>query len=198
MARSTMDDLITRLRGLTQAGTADYTIAGVTYHSDDHLQEALDDNRLDIYRERLSYVREYVGGGTAEYKVYAGKWGNFEKTDGGTAIFFVADTDGDNIGTALYSVDYQRGVITFDADQGGTARYLTARSYDLYGAAADVWSMKAAHYSITSFDFSTDNHSVKRSQLKTQAHEMSRYYASMARAQVSTMIRTDIDSEGYL
>jgi hypothetical protein len=198
MARATMNDLISRLRGLTQAGTADYTIAGVTYHSDDHLQEALDANRLDIYREYLSYVREYVGGGTVEYKVYAGKWGNFEKTDGGSAIFFVADSLGDAIGTADYSVDYQRGVITFDADQGGSARYLTGRSYDLYGAAADVWRMKAAHYSITAFDFSTDNHSVKRSQLKTQAQEMSGYYASMARAQVSTMIRTDVDSEGYL
>ena len=198
MARATMEDLITRVRGLTQAGTAEYTVGTVSYFTDDHLQESLDRSRLDVYRERLEYVREYIGGGSVAYKVFAGHWGDFEQTDGGTAIFFIADSHGDKIGTADYSVDYQSGVITFDDDQGGSARYLTGRSYDIYAAAAHTWRQKASFYAITSFDFSTDNHSIKRSQLKTQAEQMANYYANQARLNVVTMVRSDVDEDALI
>jgi hypothetical protein len=57
---------------------------------------------------------------------------------------------------------------------------LTGRSYDIYAAAADIWRRKAAHYASSSFDFSTDNHSIKRSQVYKHCLEMAEHYESMS------------------
>jgi len=53
-ARTGMNDLITELRGMTNAGSADTTIAGTAYWSDNQLQAILDRNRFD--QDRLQLV----------------------------------------------------------------------------------------------------------------------------------------------
>ena len=191
-ARTGMDTLILTLRGMVSAGTADYTIAGVSYWSDDQLQTALDRHRLDFYQAELANVPQVESGNVTTYKVYRAPYRNLE---GGTAYFKLVTLLGAEAGTADYTADYSNGVVTFTADQAGTAWYLTGRAYDLNATAADVWRMKAAQ-AAAAFDFSTDNHSLKRSQLSVQALQMAEYYEKQALANsISTAGNTSITIE---
>ena len=191
-ARATMSDLILDLRGMTDAGTADYTIGAVTYWTDDTLQDVLDKHRLEVVREPLVSQSEYDGAGTVVYKQYLSRYGNFEATSGGSAIFFVEDSIGTQSGTANWSADYVQGKVTFTSDQKGTAYYLTGRSYNLNAAAAEVWRMKAGQVA-KAFNFSTDNHKVDRGQLVQHYLTMANTYAGMAGATVTTIWRSDVN-----
>jgi hypothetical protein len=167
--RETMNDIIDALRGMTNAGTADYTIAGRDYWTDSQLTDVLDRNRVDIFEQVLSSVSQTATDGTEEWKRYftPAKW--LETTDGGTAIFFLQLAGGSVVPLAEYTPDYQRGIVEFTADRGGQTIYMTARSYDVYAAAADVWEQKAAQ-AASLIDFSTLNHSVKRGHI-SQAYQ---------------------------
>lgn len=171
-ARTGMTDLISRLRGMTSAGTADYTVNLISYWSDDHLQNVLDAHRLDFYEQELDQITA-VESAVVVYKTYRAPYRNLE---GSTVNFILADFQGTPAGTADYTADYFNGVISFSANQAGKIWYLTGHSFDLYAAAAEVWRMKAAHASETSFDFSTDNHSIKGSNLPAQCLKMADYY----------------------
>lgn len=166
-ARSGMADLITTVRRLASAGTADYTVAGETYWSDDYVQDALDQARTELFDEPLHPVTEYDSGGTARYYEYRAPFGYFEQTTGGTAVWKLRDANYATLGTADYTVDYLTGHVTFAADQAGSVRYLTARSYDVYAAAAMIWESKAAHVA-DRYDFTADGASFKASQLVDQ------------------------------
>lgn len=162
MARSTMARLIDRVRGLTYAGTAEYTVGTVNYFSDDHIQTYLDDHREDVWREAMEVEPTYEATGVV-YKVYELERTEWESTDGGTAVFYVQDVSGATIGTANYSVDYQRGYVTFTTDRGGTAYFSNGRVYDIYAASADLleaWAAREARQ----FDVSTPAVNAKRSQ----------------------------------
>jgi hypothetical protein len=185
--RTGMSNLITELRGMTEAGTADYSVTSSTYWSDVHLQDALDDHRKDIIFEPLQMYPVTVSSGSSSYKDYRASMGMFEATTGGTDIFYVQDSSGSVAGSANYTPDYRRGQIQFTNDQRGTVYYLTARSYDLNSAAADVWRKKAAHVAPTSFDFSTDNHSINRSQVYTHCLEMADFFESKSNNSVTSV-----------
>ena len=174
-ARTGMTDLITSLRGMTNAGTADYTIGTTAYWSDDQLQEKLDAHRLDFYSAELTHITAMEGGAVV-YKTYRAPYRNLE---GGTVNFLLVDFQGTPAGTADYTADYTTGTVTFTADQAAKQWYLTARAYDLNASAADIWRMKGAHAS-ADFDFSTDNHSIKGSQVSMQCLKMADYYEQQA------------------
>jgi hypothetical protein len=167
MARSTMAELIARVRELAACSTSDYTLGTVAYWSDEHVQGALDRNRLDLYEQPLSPVPQTMASGTVEYRIYQAEWPNLESTQGGTAVFFLSSSTGARAGTANYSVDYLTGRIEFGANQGGTVWYLTARSYDVHAAAADIWRQKAGHVA-DRIDFSADGAQFKASQMVAQ------------------------------
>ena len=176
MARTTMSALITELRGMTNAGSADYSVASVAYWTDDQLQTVLDRHKMDVRDEPLRAYPVTVSGGSVAYYDYQSGYQNFEQTgSGGSALFVVADSVGTIQGTALWSADYSRGLVTFATTTNGTAYYLSGKSYDMNGAAADVWRQKAAAYA-AAVDFSTDNHSVKRSHIVATCREMATYY----------------------
>lgn len=170
-ARTGMVDMIANLRSMTNAGASDYSIGLVDYWSDDQLQAALDAHRMDFYQADLAQITAMESGAIV-WKTYRSPYRNLE---GGTVNFTVIDGLGNVAGTADYSADYPNGIITFSANQAGKIWYLTARAYDIYAAAADVWRMKAAHAS-AEFDFTTDNHSIKGSQLSAQCLKMADYY----------------------
>ena len=199
MARAGMASLITELRGLTEAGTADYSIAGSSgttyYWSDDQLQQIFDINRRDVYFEQLQIFPSQGVGGTLLYNDYRSRFGFFEETTGGTVIFYLQDSTGANVGTTNYTPDYRRGQFTFGTTQAGSVYYATGRSYDMHAAAADVLTRKASHLAPTSFDFSTDNHSIIRSQAYLHCVEMSRYFQGMSADAIQTipMFRSDVD-----
>lgn len=179
-ARTGLGYIITELRGLIDAGTADYTVSGAAYWTDDQLQAILDNHRRDVTLLELDAREQYSTGGTLEYyDYYATPFGYFEQTTGGSQIFYVQAADYQLMGTATYTPDYRRGVVTFGTNTGGSTYYLTGRAYDIYGAAADIWRRKAAHYT-TSVNFSTDNHSVSMGAVIENCLKMSEYYATQA------------------
>lgn len=190
-ARLGMSTLISTLRQMTLAGTADYTISGIsdTFWSDSQLQEILDINRYDFVEEELLPIPKTVSSELV-YLRYDAPYGHLETIDSGTAIWCLTISDGTQAGTANYSVDYTKGIVTFTADQGGTAWFMSGRSYDLNAAAADVWNRKATYYA-QSYDVKTDGHQLTRSQLFKQAKEMEEYYRGMVGAYTVDILRGD-------
>ena len=193
MARSGMSALLTEFRGLAEAGTSEYSVAGTSYWTDDQLQDVLDIHRRDVIFEPLQMYPVQIAGGSIGYYDYRSSYGYYEATTGGTAILYLQDSTGANVGTANYTTDARRGQFQFSANQAGTVYYLTGRSYDLNAAAADIWRRKAAHYAPTSFDFSTDNHTVNKSQVYKHCREMADYFDGHSETAVTsvTMIRSD-------
>ena len=191
MARSTMSNLIEQLRGMAHAAQSDYTIGAVDYWSDDQLQQVLDRHRTEIYRRMLTPYPKVISGGSLEWYEYRSGLQNLERTSGGTALFIVEDSTGADAGTALWSADYNTGIVTFASDTNGTEYYLTGRTYNMNAAAAEVWGQKIGHYA-ASVDFSTDNMSVRRGQLLTNARDMYNHFVTQAGPQTSNAQRSDL------
>lgn len=192
--RPGMYKLLDQLRTMADAGQDDYQIGSKWFWDDDDLQIILDRSRTDVFGEELQ-SRHILSGGSTIYLDYYSQRANYERTTGGTAIFYLRDASGNTIGTADYTPDYERGAIQFAADTGGNAYYLYGRAYDLNRAAADVWRQKAAHFA-GQFSFSTDNHRVDAGALYKQALNMAEYYEKMtATLNVVTLWRSDVDSD---
>lgn len=174
--------LITQVRTLTAAGTAEYQVGTANYWDDDQVQQVLDRHRVDIFRERLDAQPTYAGAGSVAYTIHYSGFGNLEA---GTALF-IEDSVGTKRGTATYSVDHQVGRIEFTADQAGTALYLTARSYDPFGAAAEVLESWAANEA-RCFDFATDGQSFQASQKAKSLRDQARLLRKHARVRVKRL-----------
>lgn len=195
MSRSTLAELRGILRGMTEAGTADYTLGTASFWDNDQMDIVLDRHREDVVNYPLIPHPQVGSGGTSLYYEYRAEHQNLEQTSGGTIIFWVQDATYATEGTANYSVDYLRGIVTFGADKGGSSFYYNARSYDLNAAAGDIWRMKAAH-AAQGFSFSTDNHRVDRNQVYKHYVEMAEMYEAMGEQSVSTLQvwRSDTDA----
>ena len=178
-ARTSMANLIATLRGFTNAGTADYSIGSTAYWSDDQLQSILDRNRVNLREVPLTSHPLLNSGGSFDYNDYQAECGWLETTLGGTARFIVTDGMGSAIGTANWTADYEIGLVTFLNNQAGSARAVIGFSYDVYAAAADIWQQKAAAYA-AAVDFSTINHSIKRSHIVANCERMAQKYSMMA------------------
>jgi hypothetical protein len=189
MARDTLADLIENLRGLADAGTADWTNGTATFWDADQLQAVLDRHRMDVSREELLAVPQYGVAGAVSFYEYRSSFRNFEETDGGTVVFYIQDAEGNTLSS--WSAEYARGVVTFASDQEGLTRYLTGRKYDLNASAADVWRVKAAN-AAKMYDFSTDNHNLRRSQFYDHCVKMAEQFEVMAEPSVITMFRSDL------
>ena len=188
-ARTGMATLISTVRDFAVSGTADYTLGTTVYWSDEQLQTVLDRHKLAVVREELVPIDSY-NAGTVEYLEYRSAYGNYEETTGGTTIFEIENAAGTTVGTASWSMDYANGILTFSADTSGSAYFINGTSYDIYRAAADVWRMKSGHHS-SGVDFSTDNMTVKRSQMITNDMNMADYYAGMGRVKTMSFERED-------
>ena len=118
-----------------------------------------------------------------------------ERTSGGgSATFYLENAAGSVIGTANYTADYNRGYVSFSADQAGSVHYLYASTYDVAGAAAEIWRQKAGDYA-TAVNFSTDNHRVDRGAIIANALKMADYYEVRSLhggMNTTTMYRTDV------
>lgn len=187
-ARSGMGTIVNSLRGFTDCGPNDFTIGGVPYWSDAQLQEVADRHRTDFRFQMMESKVDYVSSGSISYTEYWIGHGNLEQ---GTAYLNIEDSAGTNVAGTAYTVDYQRGIVTFVNDQAGTAYYATGRSYNLYGAAAEIWRMKAAN-SAKMYDFSSDNHNLRRSQFFANCMQMSQHYENMAGPVTIEMVRGDL------
>jgi hypothetical protein len=200
--RDGMSNLIGRLRALTNAGTADHSLAGVDYFSDQHLQDVLDGQATHVEGNPLRWLPDTVAGAATYRRAFLG-YRDLEEAESGTECWLIADSSGNEQGTAGYTADYITGMVRFDADQGGSAYYWTGRSYDLNSAAADVWQRKQAFYA-SAYDFESDAQAFKRSQLYKQAVEQERLLRERAgqntmrgNMSVTLMTRTDLRRMDY-
>lgn len=175
---------------MCEAGTADYTLAGVAHWSDDQLQQTLDDNREEITHFALSNRVEYGSGGSATYKDYFYPFKDLEESTSGTAAFDVEDSTGASAGTADFAINYDASHIRFNSDTEGATYYLTGRSYNIKRAAAQVWERKAAHY-VNAYDFAADGARFDRSQMHAHALKMSEHYRGSSGIKISTLIREE-------
>lgn len=193
--RSTLFDLIQQVRALTATNVNEYVLGSQSYWSNDQIGAVLDKYRLDFSADRLTPLPETNSGGTVVYYVHQAHFTNLESTAGGTAVLYVYDGTGARVGTANYTIDYNAGRVTFNANTGGEAYYLTGRSYDLYAAAADIWEMKAAHVA-ERFDFTADGASFKASQLITQYTAQAQRCRAKSRTggvTTGTLYRSDVN-----
>ena len=178
-AREGMLTLIETVRGLADAGLADWTIVNsggtVTYWDDDEVQRVLDRYRSYADRAALQPIQSYSGGSVV-YTEYRAEVGDIES---GTAVFRIETGAGSALASDAYTFDYAGGVATFSTNQAGTAYYWTGRHYDLNAAASDIWRFKAANVAKL-FDFSTDGHKIDRSQLRKTFLEMADYFRGMS------------------
>lgn len=188
--RSGMGTLVSELRGLTFSGTADYTIAGVAYWTNDQLQTKLDASRADIYYEQLTPVSTELQG-TVYYFDYYFALPYPERAESGTTAWRVTDSAGSVIGTASYTVNYEARQIRFSSDQAGSARYLDYRSYNLYRAASRTVREKMAH-AASRFDIKIDNHSLKLSQLLQNYKILADTWDSQGGVYVIEKVRDDV------
>lgn len=191
--RAGLADLITRWRELVSDS------AGSVW-TDTEAQTILDNYRVDLYRQELTPVPMNVAGVTV-YKTHLVGRRDLETVASGTAYWQVWDANGSAIGTASYSADYQTGVLTFSADQKGSARYLDARSFDLHGAAAHGWR-EAAATKASLYTFMADGAMYSRAQWFDHCMQMARYFDGMATTgagamQVSFMTRSDLNVGGW-
>jgi hypothetical protein len=89
-------------------------------------------------------------------------------------------------------VDYQNGVVTFDADTVGAVRSVTCYAYDVNAASAEIWRKKAQYY-FSAVDFSTDNHSIKREQIYAHCIQQAEYFENMSQnaSESADLVRSD-------
>lgn len=185
MARTGMTALISRWRQLVDdKGTATW--------SNDEAQVILDQCRRDWWNTPLTPLPNYASG-TATYLNYKAPAGNLELETSGTTVWYVFNGSGTTYGTADYTLDGVTGVLTFSADQKGSARYFNGRSYDLNRAAAMGWEQKA---SLTSayYDFQADGGKFSRSQWFDHCMALKAQYEAQADGGLSfsVMVRTDL------
>ena len=184
-ARTGMANLISRWRRMVDD-------SGTVTWSDDQAQQILDVTRADFWWDSMAPVPEQSGGSTV-YTVYLLRRQNLEELSSGSVYWRVFDGSGTTIGTTSYSVDYLTGIITFTADQMGSARFLTGRAFDLYGAAADAWRERAASKA-SAYNFAADGGRFDRSQWFEHCLKMAEYYGSLAHGgmTVSLLVRSDV------
>jgi hypothetical protein len=192
--RTGVEYLIKLLRGMTNAGTADYTIAGEEYWSDDDMADTLDLYRTDVFREQLVQIITNDNSGSAQYFDYFFSNPNAEQHTSGTVLgklrWELENSAGSVIGTADYQVDYQGQYIRFDNSQAGTSYFLNYSHFNLNRAAANIWRRKAAQ-TADRFHIETDNHNLRRQQIFQHYISMAKMYEA-ADPRIITVRRADI------
>ena len=190
MARTGMQTLIDTVRGYANAAPDEWTVSTntslVEYWSDEEIQRVLDRHKSEYIHEPLEPVETYASGQLVVLRYRTG----VHSLEGGSE-FKVEDTAGT---VTPASIDYARGIVTFATDQAGKPYWWSGFAYDLDAAAADIWRMKASHVAGL-VDFSTDGHSIKRSQQAQAYLNMANYYQSRSASegvQTAKIVRDDL------
>lgn len=190
-ARAGMATLISDLRQKSNAGTADYTLAGVAYWTDTQLQTELDKQQQQWFHERLDSQPVLIDGTYTYYDYCVPDYmlGGLEENAAASG-WCVRDSAGGSVNASSYSVNYQARRVTFSANQQGSVYYLDARTYNVNAAAAAVWRMKASAVA-SNVDWQSDNHRVSSSQEAANCLRMADYYDQQAGARVGRFVRSD-------
>jgi len=189
-ARAGMTTLIQKVRSYTNAGTADYTLAGTAYWSDDQLEDTLDSHRRKVLKVSLDPEQNFVNSDYQTTIYHLPEWANNLEQFASDSEFRLYDSTGTNIGTADYSVNYEARAITFTTDQDSAVRYADFHIYDVFRAASEVWKQKAAHVA-ANVNWQSDNHRIDAAQEYEHCLKMATQYAGMAGPTFTRMVRVD-------
>jgi len=176
-ARPSMAALISKLRILANDTTSQI-------FSDDQLQAILDQRAVISKSESLTPLPNILPGGTISYTEFVAVHNYFDDDAQLRDIQYNPLTPA--------TADFSLGYFTFSASQSLPV-LIYGRYYDINGAAADAWDIKAAKYA-DGFDFSADGASFSRSQRVAQAERQARLFrANSFSASAMTIIRrTDV------
>lgn len=169
--RAGMANLVDRVRALCDIDSDSYTVNYKDYWTNDQIQSRLDSNATFLVDSPLFWRPQTLTGSDVNYLIADSLYRDFEELGSGESRWVIRDSTGAVIATSGYSVDYRQGRVTFTTDQEGTNYYLTAYSYDVYAAAANVWAEKLANFS-SWYDFSADGGNYKRDQVFKHAQDM--------------------------
>lgn len=187
-ARDGMAWLITEARKHANAGTADHTVAGTDYWTDDQIQTVFDQHRMIVKQAVLTPLEDFADNDTT-YTQYP-YWNVAKWAEGTASGWSLLDSNGS--AAPSYTVEMQVGLITFAADTGGSAYYLSVNHYPLYTVVSEIWRQKASMYE-TLVDWSSDNHRISASQQRDHALAMATKYEKMNGGAISygRFVRTD-------
>ncbi len=191
--RAGMADLVTRWREYVADS------AGSVW-TNAEAQTILDGFSTDLYRYQLD-VTPMNTGGTTQYRTYRIGYRDLETAASGSPYWQVWDGNGSAIDLG-YTVNYQTGVVTFTANQHGSARYLDGHAYDLYGAAAHGWREMAGNKAHL-YKFTADGATYDRNQWYEHCMSMAAHYQSLATSpqgsgtNVTLMYRSDLQACWY-
>lgn len=185
-----MQALVDLLSALTDAGTE---------FTEEVLQGYLDRNKSE-FRDISLYPIPQRLANTVIYKIYPlpssiGMY--FEAPIDNTindyfyltSSTFTPFTFGDGDNQAVFDPNFRR--ITFNADTAGQLYFLNAVSYDLYGAAADIWSVKVAAR-VKLINIKTENHTLDMKDEYDHCVDRFMYFSQLSvKNQASRMIRED-------
>ncbi len=169
--RATMSDLIERTRELIgDPAGADQAFSPAS------IQNALDRHQAWARYEALRAEPD-LSGQYLEHFAAVGDWEADER---------LYDSSGTQLTPA--TADRVTGYWTFAASTPSV--YLVGKTYDLYGAAADLLEQWAARLA-RKFDISDSNSSYKRSQAAERLESLARTYRQQQRVRVISMSRSD-------
>lgn len=195
MSRGGMATIITRVRELCELGTADYSVAGATYWTDDQVQSVLDQERTYLAGVALLPKGRPLDSDT-EYKRYELPLDNCEGTAEGTAIFELVLSDGSDIpydGTPPWTFDENDMAFVFGQDTEGTAYYWTGFTYNVNEACRMIWARKASHY-FTAINFAADGARFDRKALHAHCLKMAEFFGDEQGMKVSEFQRSDLQA----
>lgn len=168
-----MANLVDRVRALVNVNTDDYTVYYTDYWTNDQMQDRLDSNATFLVDSPLVWRPQTITGSVTTYLIAESLYRDFEELSSGAARWSIKDSTGGVVSTSDYTVNYRQGRVTFTSDQEGTNYYLTAYSYDVYAAAADIWGEKLANFADW-YNFAADGGQYSRSQAFDHAEKMER------------------------
>ena len=189
-ARAGMTHLIARLRAMTETAAGDYAVDGLSYWSDDQLQDALDAQVGRIDLRLIEPLPEAVAGRT-EWHDYPLGAGDLEEPDSGAPYWSLTDSAGQEVPTEGYTLDALSGVVRFPVDQAGAIYFVKARAYDLARAAAVVWRMKMAH-AASLYDFRAEDQQFSRGQWFDHCRQMAELYTRQSAPRFVALRREDL------
>ena len=111
-------------------------------YTDDELEDVLERHSTFVLDRQITWQSDTVAGGSIEYHRALLGVRDVEGTASGTAYWRITDSTGAAAPTD-YTLSPNTGELYFTADTAGTAYYWTGYTYDVWGAAADVWETKA-------------------------------------------------------
>jgi hypothetical protein len=177
MARSTMAEIIAQVRKLTRD-----PIGAATQFDDDDIQDALDNNRIDITTMELTPAPNIAPGGQVQYLRYYSDIGGAFEADYVLQWWNWAVITAD-------SAELMIGVFHFNVHRLAPV-FITGKLYDVYAAAADMLDMSLVSLK-DAFDFSADGLSVNKSRAERVIPAIVERYRAQSRPVSAYLNRRD-------